>query len=107
MFATNLPADKTAIPMFNWFWESAALISALAGMLGYAIYWRVQIGERMADLLKVGGLFSCLPVGAALLLSAFKPELTDKLRGFPIQSAILGAGYIMFLIDEITKTSKK
>ena len=61
----------------------------------------------MGDLLKMGALFSCFPAGVVLLLSAFKPELTDKLRDFPTQSAILGAVYIIYLIDEIRKARKE
>ena len=80
---------------------SAALAIIMA--LLYAARWHAQIEKKIGDMMKVSGMAACLPAGAFLMLSAFKPEMTDNLRDFPVPTALMGTIYTVYLAIQIIR----
>ncbi len=61
---------------------------------------------RLSGIISAGVLGAGVPVGILLIVAGFRPELTDKLREFPLETGILGLVYIVYVAREIWRMCK-
>lgn len=81
------------------------IVSGLLTGLGYAAYRRRRF--RISGVISAGFFGAGVPVGALLILTAFRPGLTDELREFPLEIGILGLVYILYAVREIRRIYNK
>ena len=62
---------------------------------------RLHFAEQLYALVMVGSMGGSLPSGVLLASSAFNPELTDKLRDFPMMTFVLGFAYTIYVVIKI------
>ena len=93
--------------ILEWLLNNLKLTSLIVAGLAMLIFTasvllrRLNFAEQLYALIMVGLMGGSLPSGVLLASSAFNPELTDKLRDFPMMTFVLGFAYTIYVVIKI------